>query len=355
MKRILTSRILFVALLLGVFNSASFAQNDADPALTSMSFAISPVITTVTSPSHTTTLAVSFINNGFTTALAAGSFGLNISLPTSDEYVAFPQSTAALSGSFSTKFNWTYNSVTRNFFGVSNQSIGAGVGGEIDVTVAGVIAVISRNATANIQRLNPAAYPNEQVNNNSLTASLGVVQGTLAVGLLNFTAAAQNKTVRLDWQTTTELNSNYFDVETSIDGTKWNKIGTVAAAGTTTSQRDYSLIHNNPINGLNYYRLKQVDLDGSSKYSVIRTVKFGSKTEIYIMPNPTTDNVYIISGNAGTAKSVTVLTMDGRQMQQIDNYTYGKAIDLSHYAPSTYLLRVTNNDGTTQVFRAVKK
>ena len=351
MKRILTSRILFVALLLGAFNSALLAQpNDADPALTSMSFATSPVQTM-----HTTTLTVFITNAGFNTSLPAGSFGVNITLPTSDEYVASPLSTAALSGTFASKFTWNYNAGTRNFFGVSNQAIAGGAGGTVIVTVMGVTSVVSRNSLANIQRLNPALYPNENVNNNNLSAALGVVPGVLSVGLLNFTAAPVNRTVKLDWQTTSELNSNYFEVQTSIDGTKWNKIGTVAAAGTSTTERDYSLIHTNPINGLNYYRLKQVDLDGSFKYSVIRTVKFGDKTEIYIMPNPTTDNVFIISGTVGTVKSVSVYSMDGRILQQINNYTYVKAIDLSRYAPSTYLLRVTNNDGTTQVFRAVKK
>ena len=361
MKRILTSKILFSALLLGAFSSTSYAQiNDADPALTSVSFSHTPVKT-----SAFDTLTVSFINNGTLSVTNNGTilpntFTIQISLPTSvpmPEYIASPENTAAIFGVFSTKFTWTYLPATRTFKGKNNVPILPGEGGQVYVNVTGVVSTIPQIlSTVNIVRNIPGNIPFDDVSNNLLTAGLAVVPGTVvSVGLLNFTAAPVNKTVRLDWQTTAELNSNYFEVQTSIDGIKWNKIGTVSAAGTSTSERDYSLIHTNPINGLNYYRLKQVDLDGSFKYSVIRTVKFGNKTDIYIMPNPTTDNVYIISGTVGTAKSVGIYSLDGRKLQQLDNYSYGKAIDLSRYAPSTYLIRVTDSDGKIETFQAVKK
>lgn len=367
MKNFLTTKLLFLAVLLCGMSKVSFAQaaNDADPALTSMSFASSPVI-----EGFTTSLTVSFVNAGFSYTIHNNQVGLNISLPTSGDYVAFPAVTgaahtivagpfAALSGSGAAMFTWTYDVDNHTFIGRNNQDIVAGAGGPVIVTVKGVISSptgVPVLSTANIQRYNPTDYPHENTTNNSLTGGLGVAPGgVVTVGLLNFNAAPQGKAVSLDWQTSSEINSRNFDVEFSIDGVKFNKIGTVATVGNSTTPTSYSFLHTTPINGLNYYRLKQVDQDGSFKYSVIRTVKFGTRTAVYPMPNPTTDGVALISNVAGTVKSVMVYSMDGKKMQQIENYSYGKTIDMSRYAPATYLLRVTNQDGTTEVFQVLKK
>ncbi len=355
MKKNLTTKLVALLLLGGMYTKA-FAQpsSDADPAITSMSFASSPVVQGLN-----TTLTVTFTNAGFVSPIASGTVGLNISLPTSGDYMPSPVSTAALSGTAVTKFNWNYNSTTHTFIGTSNQAIAAGDGGTIIVTVTGVISSptgVPVLSTANIQRINPFSYQNEQIGNNLLTAGLGVVPGgVVTVGLLNFNAAPQGKSVYLDWQTSSEVNSHYFDVEFSIDGVKFNKIGNVAAVGNSTTTTSYNFLHTAPINGLNYYRLKQVDMDGSFKYSPIRTVKFGTRTEVYAMPNPTTDAVALISNVAGTVPSVMIFSMEGKKMQQINNYSYGQSIDMSHFAPATYVLKVTNKDGSTQVFQVLKK
>src|SRR5437868_4755003 len=105
MKKLLVIKTIVIALCLSAITTRSVAQNDADPAITSMSFAASPILI-----NNTTTLTVTFVNNGFTTGIASGSVGLNISLPTSREYTAHPATPSidtltALSGSFKSKFN----------------------------------------------------------------------------------------------------------------------------------------------------------------------------------------------------------------------------------------------------------
>ncbi|MBC7628123.1 MAG: hypothetical protein H7254_12630, partial [Ferruginibacter sp.] len=100
--------------------------------------------------------------------------------------------------------------------------------------------------------------------------------GPLPVSLVDFTATKQNKVVDLNWQTSIEQNSSYFDVEFSRDGSKFESIGKVKASISSTTYKSYSTKHLSPVNGLNYYRLKLVDVDGSSKYSAVRTVKFSN-------------------------------------------------------------------------------
>jgi hypothetical protein len=349
MKKIFIKSTL-VALCFGGIVNKSGAQNDADPAITSLSFASSPIIV-----NQTTTLTVFFTNNGFTTSIAAGSVGLNISLPTSEEYVAHPEASEALSGSFLSKFNWTYSPLNKNFFGVSNQAIAPGDGGTIVVTVKGLIPVSSRISVANIIRLNPGAYPNENTNNNNLTASLGVVQGgPVPIKLLSFNAVKQNKSVYLSWETSTEVNSSHFEVQTSTNGTNWQPIGTVTAAGTSNTTQRYSFIHSSPGKGINYYRIKLVDLDAKFEFSPTKAISFSTGTGITILPNPTIDKVYITSGISGTVQ-LHIYSAEGRLIQSIKNFVMGNSIDMSSLAAGTYVLRITDKDGAVEVMRVVKK
>ena len=179
--------------------------------------------------------------------------------------------------------------------------------------------------------------------------------GTLPIRLHDFTASKQNKSVDLNWQTFNEQNSSHFDVEFSRDGGKFESIGKVKASVSSTTLKNYSLKHLSPVNGLNYYRLKMVDIDASSKYSAVRTVKFSKLTSIAVMPNPTTDRVYITSNEGGILQSVGLYTMSGKLLQQINNFTLGKSIDLSTYSPSVYILKLIDKNGSTEVIKIERK
>ena len=360
MKKVLVIKTMIFALCLGAMINKTYAQNDADPAITSMGFAHSPIFT----PSHpsnplldtTTLLTVTFGNNGITTPIAAGSVGMNISLPPTIQYLALPQSVVALSGTFMSKFTWTYNSTSKNFSGVTNQAIAPSDFGTIIVKVVGNIVTTAPIYTvANLQRLNPAAYPNEDITNNSLFAALSVVPGsTTPITLLNFDAVKQGTTVLLTWKTSSELNSDHFDVEYSKDQSTWTSIGTVAAAGTSSTSRSYSLVHPNPVNGINYYRLKQVDIGGVYKYSEIRPVTFSIKAGITIKPNPVVDMLYITSGNATMLQSVNVYSAEGKLLQQISKFNTADHIDMSRYPAGTYLIRIADAQGNTETHTILK-
>ena len=179
--------------------------------------------------------------------------------------------------------------------------------------------------------------------------------GLLPISLNDFTASKQNKVIDLNWQTSIEQNSSYFDVEFSRDGGNFESIGRVKATGSSTTLKNYSLKHLSPVNGLNYYRLKLVDVDGSFKYSAVRTVKFSNSISIAIMPNPTADKVYLTSNEGGTLQSVDLYTISGKLLQHVNNFTLGKSIDLSTYSPSVYILKLIDKNGSTEVIKVVRK
>ncbi len=89
---------------------------------------------------------------------------------------------------------------------------------------------------------------------------------TLPVKLNSFTVQKANSSAQLNWSTEQELNSSYFSVERSSDGRKWNSIFRVNAAGNSTQVNNYKAFDNTPLNGINYYRLKQFDGDGKFEY-----------------------------------------------------------------------------------------
>ncbi len=110
----------------------------------------------------------------------------------------------------------------------------------------------------------------------------------LPVELISFRAdVVNNEEVLLNWQTATEINNDYFIIEHSVDGAEYTPVGHVAGRGTTSETQSYLFTHDEPFFGVNYYRLKQVDLDGSFEYSNVVTATITMEAaKILIYPNP---------------------------------------------------------------------
>ena len=131
----------------------------------------------------------------------------------------------------------------------------------------------------------------------------------LPVELAAFTATlAGPAAVRLAWATASEKNSQQFEVERSANGRDFERLGTVAAAGSSSSARRYELTDTNPPTRQStlYYRLKQVDLDGTFSYSPVRTVTLaGAAVGISLYPNPTHAGAATLTGTVpGTVVTV---------------------------------------------------
>lgn len=101
------------------------------------------------------------------------------------------------------------------------------------------------------------------------------------VELLTFTAKAQDEDVLLQWKTASEINNDYFEIQHSLDGVNFETIGTVKGAGTTYEVQEYLFIDKMPKNGLNYYRLRQIDYDSLFEYTDVISVDFSKNNKIY--------------------------------------------------------------------------
>ncbi|MDN3633135.1 T9SS type A sorting domain-containing protein [Neolewinella lacunae] len=160
-------------------------------------------------------------------------------------------------------------------------------------------------------------------NFNFLTASLPVT-------LQNFNANTVDRTVALSWATSQETDNSHFEVERSANPAEgFTYVGKVLGNETTDRANNYAFVDNNPAEGMNYYRLKQVDFSGSFEYSsiVVAELEQAAETSVSVFPNPTASNGRItIRLNGGWAKGATTLNLydaSGRQVAQWQQQSNG--------------------------------
>ena len=116
-------------------------------------------------------------------------------------------------------------------------------------------------------------------NSHSFESTMGQNEYTLPVKLLSFTGRATQNNVLLSWSTATEANNSHFSVQRSLDGLGFYEIATVYAAQPYSSTiNHYTATDLDPSFGTNYYRLKQVDMDGQFVYLNVRAVYISSLT-----------------------------------------------------------------------------
>ncbi|NQX97469.1 MAG: T9SS type A sorting domain-containing protein, partial [Flavobacteriales bacterium] len=164
----------------------------------------------------------------------------------------------------------------------------------------------------------------------------------------------------LYWITATEINNDHFEIEKSIDGVLFHKIGSTNGSGNSLSQLSYEFNDNNPSLGINYYRLRQVDFDGKFKYSNVISIKQSYGAEISIFPNPTQGklNLNVVSRESG---NYTIIISDvfktiHKESMFIDKGNH--VIRLNYFntvSAGFYLIKVINENGETITHQKVIK
>ncbi|MGH2648074.1 MAG: T9SS type A sorting domain-containing protein, partial [Ginsengibacter sp.] len=115
----------------------------------------------------------------------------------------------------------------------------------------------------------------------------------LPVTLLDFYGRYSDKTVTLNWNTEREINTKYFSVEKSFDGTSFVPLASIEAAGNMQSNTNYQYADNTSLKGTNYYQLKMVDADDRFTYSKTIAVTVPVNNAITVFPNPVKDKLFI--------------------------------------------------------------
>ena len=170
----------------------------------------------------------------------------------------------------------------------------------------------------------------------------------LPITLSNLSVRNTNNQNQLSWTTETEKNGSLFEIEKSINGKSWAKLGEVASKGNTTRRENYFFTDENP-NPTNYYRLKMVDRDGSYEYSKIVSANNGKSVAVNLFPNPVQERLNInIESQDINEVNIQVINMNG-QVVLVSKNTIGRSntpisIDANELQSGIYFIKITDEN-----------
>lgn len=172
----------------------------------------------------------------------------------------------------------------------------------------------------------------------------------LPIELLNFNVISRENSVDIKWTTATEINNDYFVVERSVDAINFDPINVVKGAGNSDNKIAYSVIDNEPLQGLSYYRLKQVDKDEKFSYSNILSVDFINARDFNfeIVPNPSIENQMAkIQLNFVPKNSIDIQIFDLNGVLVYETKTKPELAEvelLTNLYKGVYIVKILNDD-----------
>lgn len=186
--------------------------------------------------------------------------------------------------------------------------------------------------------------------NSSFGSAWALVESgaALPITLLHFNAVWNNNAqseARVFWSTASETENEFFQVQRSQNGVNWENIQKVQGAGTSIQNIDYQIIDLRPLNGVSYYRLKQVDFDGTATYSnVVSLQRDETKSSFLVFPNPAKNEFNLLfSGVEDEFINVKILDNSGRLVLETNPNILKSAvhsIDASNFKSGVYHIQV---------------
>ena len=154
--------------------------------------------------------------------------------------------------------------------------------------------------------------------------------------------------VDISWATSSETNASYFQVMRSTDGLTYSVVATLDAKGTSVVESKYQTIDTELPPGTYYYRLKEVDLDGTEFLSQIRAVKLDEKIAVNLYPNPVQDVLHISSDN--TIFKMEIYSETGSKISTSASTENSAHLDFSKYQPGLYTIKI--NDKSYKIVKS---
>ncbi|MBI1342842.1 MAG: T9SS type A sorting domain-containing protein [Terrimonas sp.] len=220
-----------------------------------------------------------------------------------------------------------------------------------------IMTATSGNFTGNFAYvLIPQGYTLDYTNSGETSITVTKNSATLPVLWGNFAAIANAKSVKLSWSTLQEVNTSSFDIEYSSDGRIFHTIASVPAKGNSDQISNYSYIHTTPdITRGNFYRIKQIDIDGKFTYSTVRTVKFnkGDVVPVLAMPNPFKDVLQLSIQEQGIR--ITLSDLSGKLLFNRLMQPGVQQIDMQNRVSGLYILTVYQGNEIIDVQKVIKQ
>lgn len=199
--------------------------------------------------------------------------------------------------------------------------------------------IFTKNTSPTYSELNSMLFSGNYL---TLGEAAAAAAGVLPVTLTFFKADLFNKGVLLRWETASEINNEGFDILQSNNGVDWQMIGAMAGNGTSQEAIQYSFFDENPTEGNNYYRLKQLDYDGNFEYSPVISVFLGNEVNsVDLFPNPSNGVINLKTRDEESIKGLKVWNGVGQLVYQANEFS--STIDISTLSKGLYLVEVQSD------------
>lgn len=280
--------------------------------------------------------------------LDPGCLDIIISFPASGSYKPTGGAAAVSMSGFGSSFVWVYSAMDNALYGNNIVTLADGDGGLITVNVTGFNIVTNGVTSSNASDALSCTNTNSG-DNDSENASLSVT-APLPVKLTGFkTRSMDCDGISLSWATESEVNSKGFNVERSLDGREFEKVAFIESNNNSTSRKEYSFEDVSiKSNGTYYYRLVELDLDGTFKISETISHEFNcfDVTDFSIYPNPTSDKLNVnFNGVKGQILEMDLLDAQGKLVRKVSfDTTNPQELSVKDIAPGFYSLQFNYGD-----------
>lgn len=220
--------------------------------------------------------------------------------------------------------------------------------GKIEFKIGGKTNATGGSSGAAAMRMNSLWFKQFSLTPNAVT---------LPVKLVDFTAILNKSKVDLKWITSSEKDVSHFEIERSTDGTNYSQAAVMFAYGNTSEDKTYTFSNDisNLQNGLIFYRLRSVDIDGKSQLSEVRIIRIGRQNEtlqMFTYPNPVKSELRITLPFAWQDKSVTfeIFNQTGQRVKSLtsSNASQTETIGVTDLAKGFYLVKASCGTETAQ-------
>lgn len=184
-----------------------------------------------------------------------------------------------------------------------------------------------------------------------LSAWTGVSPSTLPTTFsIPLQAKQKNNTNHITWSVASQTNNAKYIIEHSLTATDFLAIGEIKGDGNNTQERHYEYTHQTPSPGMNYYRIKQIDIDGKYTYSNVANVQYEGKEKSFrIYPNPSSNQISVDVNDRHKNRGLQIYNSIGRLVKEIsiDN---SNTVNISDLPRGVYYIQLKNSPSERQTF-----
>lgn len=189
---------------------------------------------------------------------------------------------------------------------------------------------------------------------NLTNVTVSQTSAPLPVELKDFRGIADNNNTVLTWSTASEINNDGFEVLHSTNGKEFKTVEFITGYGNSTKELKYEYTHRNAPNGINYYKLRQIDLDGTINYSNTISVEINEKANWNVYPTSILNTCTVTLSQSDQPTRADIISMSSGKLVKSELLVNNiNKIDLSDITEGYYIVQV-HNETTIQRFKVIK-